>query len=56
MELSPKLTTYPVTKQVSTNTKKLKCVLSYHHRIKLDFKNNRNTRKPTNSWKLNNVP
>ena len=31
------------------------CVLSDHHEIKLEFNNNSNTRKPTNSWKLNSV-
>jgi hypothetical protein len=29
-------------------------ILSDHHGLKLDFNNSRNTRKPTNSWKLNN--
>ena len=29
------------------------CVLSDHHGIKLEFNNNSNPRKPTNSWKLN---
>ena len=29
------------------------CVLLDHHGIKLEFKNNSNPRKPTNSWKLN---
>jgi hypothetical protein len=29
------------------------CTLSDHHRLKLDFNNSRNNRKPTNSWKLN---
>lgn len=28
------------------------CILSDHHRLKLDF-NNRNNKKPTISWKLN---
>jgi hypothetical protein len=27
-----------------------------HHGLKLDFNNNRNTRKPTHAWKLNNSP
>lgn len=30
------------------------CILSYHHGLKLDFNNNRNDRKPTNTWKLTN--
>ena len=30
------------------------CILSDYHRIKLDTNNNRNNRKLTNSWKLNN--
>ena len=30
------------------------CILSDHHGLRLDFNNNRNNRKPTNSWKLNN--
>jgi hypothetical protein len=29
------------------------CILSDQHELKLDF-NDRNTRKPTGSWKLNN--
>ena len=28
------------------------CVLSDHHGIKIEFKNNSTPRKPTNSWKL----
>ena len=28
--------------------------LSDNHELKIDFNNNRNNRKPTNSWKLNN--
>ncbi|XP_076422449.1 membrane-associated guanylate kinase, WW and PDZ domain-containing protein 2 isoform X12 [Peromyscus maniculatus bairdii] len=31
------------------------CVLSDHHGLKLDFNNNKNYRKPTTSWKLNNA-
>ena len=30
------------------------CILSDHHRLRLDFNNNKNNRKPTYSWKLNN--
>ena len=30
------------------------CILSEHSRLKVDFNNNRKTRKPTHSWKLNN--
>ena len=30
------------------------CILSDHHGLRLDFNNNRNKRKPTYSWKLNN--
>ena len=30
------------------------CILSDHHGINLDFNNNKNTRKPTYSLKLNN--
>ena len=48
MELFPKLTTYLDT--VSTYRRKFKCILSDHHRLKLDV----NNRKLTNSWKLNN--
>ena len=56
MEPSQKLTTYSETKQTSIDTKKIlvtTCVLSDHHGIKLEFNNNTNPRKPTNSWKLN---
>jgi exonuclease III len=28
--------------------------ISDHHRLRLDFKNNKNSRRPTYSWKLNN--
>jgi endonuclease/exonuclease/phosphatase family metal-dependent hydrolase len=31
------------------------CILSDHHGLQLDFNNNRNNRKPANSWKLNNL-
>ena len=30
------------------------CILSEHSRLKVDFNNNRKTRKPTHSWDLNN--
>ena len=30
------------------------CILSDHHGLRLDFNNNRNNRKSTISWKLNN--
>jgi hypothetical protein len=30
------------------------CILSDHQRLRLDFNNNLNNRKPTYSWKLNN--
>ncbi|KAL6084854.1 hypothetical protein STEG23_022050 [Scotinomys teguina] len=58
MELSLKLTTYSVTKQTSTDTKKIattSCILSDHYGLKLDFNNNKYYRKPTISWKLNNA-
>jgi hypothetical protein len=47
-----KLTTYSGTKQASTDTRKLisPFILSYHHGFKLDFNNNRNNKKLTNSW------
>ena len=35
-------------------TEIIPCILTDHHKLKLDFNNNRNNRKPTNSWKLNN--
>jgi hypothetical protein len=41
-------------KQPSTVTRKIEitpCILSDHHRLKLDFNNKT---KPTSSWKLNN--
>jgi hypothetical protein len=31
------------------------CILSDHHRLRLIFNNNRNNRKPTYTWKLNNT-
>ena len=57
MEPSQKLTTYLVTKQTSTDTKKklvTTCVLSDHHGLKLEFNHNATPREPTNSWKLKN--
>ena len=56
MEPSRKLTTYSVTKQTSTDTKKIlvtTCVLSDHHGLKLVFNKNATPRKPSNSRKLN---
>jgi hypothetical protein len=32
---------------------KTSCILSDHHGLKLNFNKNRNSRNPTNSWKLN---
>ncbi|KAL6086868.1 hypothetical protein STEG23_006773 [Scotinomys teguina] len=58
MELSLKLTTYWVTKQTSIDTKKIgttSFILSDHYGLKLDFNNNKNYRKTTILWKLNNV-
>jgi hypothetical protein len=52
--LSPKLTTYLVTEQVSTDNKKIgitPSIPSDHHKLKLDLTNNR---KLTISWKWNN--
>ena len=31
------------------------CILSDHHRLRLVFNNNKNNRKPTYTWKLNNT-
>ena len=57
MEPSQKLITYSVTKQTSTNTKNgiTQCTLSDLHGLKLEFNSNTNSRKPTNTWKLNNA-
>ena len=58
MELSLKLTTYSVTKQISTDRKKNEtthCILLGHHGLKLEFNSNTNCRKHTKSWKLNNT-
>jgi hypothetical protein len=41
------------TKQATANTRKLNCILSEHHGLKLDF-NNRNTGNTTHSSKSNN--
>ena len=35
--------------------KMIPCILSDHHRLRLVFNNNKNNRKPTYTWKLNNV-
>jgi len=56
MDSSPILTIHSVTQQMSTDTRELKSgLVSYSdlQRLKLDF-DNRNTRKPMRSWKLNN--
>ncbi|KAL6085624.1 hypothetical protein STEG23_020217 [Scotinomys teguina] len=59
MELSLKLTTYSITKQTSTDTKKkiatTSCILSDNYGLKLDFNNNKNYGKLTISCKLNNA-
>ena len=57
MEPSQKLTTYSVTKQTSIYTKIgiTPCILSDNHDLKVEFNNNTNSRKPTNTWKLNNA-
>ena len=46
-----------VTKQASTEKKIeiIPCILSYHHRLRLDFNSHKNNRKPTYNWKLNNA-
>ena len=31
------------------------CILSDHHRLRLVFNSNKNNRKPTYTWKLNNI-
>jgi hypothetical protein len=31
------------------------CILSDHHRLRLVFNSNKNNRKPTYTWKLNNA-
>jgi exonuclease III len=31
------------------------CILSDHHRLSLVFNNNKNNKKPTHTWKLNNT-
>ena len=31
------------------------CLLSDHYRVKVVFNNNKNNRKPTYTWKLNNT-
>ena len=56
--IAPKLATYSAIKQISIVNKKtgiIFCVLLDLHDLKLEFNNNTNCRKPTNSWKLNNA-
>ena len=57
METSQKLTTCSVTKQTSAtkNIRITRGTLSDHHGLKLEVNSNTNFRKPTNTWKLNNV-
>jgi len=31
------------------------CILTDHHGLRLMFNNNKNSRKPTYTWKLNNA-
>ena len=58
MELSPKLTIYSNTKEVSTYRRIFEIapyIISEHQRLKQDIiRNNRNSRKRTNTGKLNN--
>jgi len=35
--------------------KKIQCILTDNHRVRLVFNNNKNKRKPTYIWKLNNM-
>ena len=37
------------------NIEIIPCILSDHHRLRLIFNNNTNSRKPTFTWKLNNT-
>jgi hypothetical protein len=37
------------------NIEIIPCILSGHHRLRLVFNNNINNRKPTYTWKLNNI-
>jgi exonuclease III len=37
------------------NIKISPCILSDHHRLRLVFNTNKNNRKPTYTWKLNNT-
>ena len=58
MEPSLKSTTYwqhSKPQQVQKNVLIFRCILSDHHALKLEFNNNTNYRKPTNSWKLSNT-
>ena len=34
---------------------RIPCILSDHHRLSLVFNSNKNNRKPTYTWKLNNA-
>jgi hypothetical protein len=36
-------------------TEIIPCILSDHHRLRLIFNNNKNNKKPTYIWKLNNT-
>ena len=52
------MTTYSIAKETSTDTKKIgitSCILSNHRGLKLECNNSTTLRKPTYSWKLNNV-
>jgi hypothetical protein len=37
------------------NIEIIPCILSYHYRLRLIFNNCINNRKPTFTWKLNNI-
>jgi hypothetical protein len=40
----------------SKNTDIIPCILSDHHPLRLVFNSDKNNRKPTYTWKLNNTP
>ena len=56
---SPKLTIYSLGHKTDLSRYKkieiVPCTLSDHHGLRLVFINNKNNRKPTYTWKLNNT-
>jgi hypothetical protein len=54
MVSSPKLTITGLNRYKKIEI--IPCILSDHHELRLVFNDNKNSRKPTYTWRLNNAP